>query len=735
MAFNQIPNPKNASEGLAITTSSGEYVLTDVSKLLTAKDTADGAVTAPSAVGGDSYILNGDTTAVHSTWDGAGHKSHVTYDAESSAWTEVLPKNGFRVFLEDNDINCYYDGTAWMPDNGLYQRTFVDTSSYTVGDNDTIIGVDTSQAVTISLQEVSFKNKRRLVFKDETGNAGTNSITINAFAGDTIDGSASYTIDENYEAVTLYADTSNKWYVESVAKDSFSSANIYNSNGSLTANRTVTLADKNLIFSHTTGKIGVNQATPTDMLHVKWATSGSEGGVTIENEQGGANADSAAVLKLINDNNNTARVAYRGNATHTVDADWKDELLIDMTGGNGIRYHAGQATNGYHRWGVGAALTNANVVMNLNDDGLAIGNGVTLNTDTRLLLKGVSDTSSDYSLKATNNSGNAVLHARNDRRVGVNNSAPDAHFVAQDTSSSTLATCIVRFDHQNSTTPTGEAFAVRGTNLPGGADEYKFYVEKDGGMGSSSVVGPGTIADDNFSHVHKKFIFRRDKTGTKNTVFYGHDNDGGGAQYINTGIGIRETDSFYDTGTLLNLYQKSTGGHGTNLTLENQSISNGTANVRFGHKIDAGTWTNSGAGTAEQIGIYVDVEGGESLDCAALFLKGVVAIGSSFTTSGATQPDNTVRFHTKGDVRLDGTSLDNLFFADFSADGIGVGTNAPGASALLEFSSTTKAVRFMNMTTAQKNAIGTPTAGMVVYDTTLNKLCVYTTAWETITSV
>jgi len=38
------------------------------------------------------------------------------------------------------------------------------------------------------------------------------------------------------------------------------------------------------------------------------------------------------------------------------------------------------------------------------------------------------------------------------------------------------------------------------------------------------------------------------------------------------------------------------------------------------------------------------------------------------------------------------------------------------------------------MTTAQKTAIGSPVAGLIVYDTTLNKLCVYTTAWETITS-
>jgi hypothetical protein len=40
-----------------------------------------------------------------------------------------------------------------------------------------------------------------------------------------------------------------------------------------------------------------------------------------------------------------------------------------------------------------------------------------------------------------------------------------------------------------------------------------------------------------------------------------------------------------------------------------------------------------------------------------------------------------------------------------------------------------------NVTTSEKNAL-TPSAGWVVFDTTLDKLCVYNgAAWETITSV
>jgi hypothetical protein len=57
-------------------------------------------------------------------------------------------------------------------------------------------------------------------------------------------------------------------------------------------------------------------------------------------------------------------------------------------------------------------------------------------------------------------------------------------------------------------------------------------------------------------------------------------------------------------------------------------------------------------------------------------------------------------------------------------------------SAQLEIVSTTKGFLPPRMTTTQKNAISTPASGLVVYDSTLNKLAVYTgSAWETVTSI
>ena len=79
--------------------------------------------------------------------------------------------------------------------------------------------------------------------------------------------------------------------------------------------------------------------------------------------------------------------------------------------------------------------------------------------------------------------------------------------------------------------------------------------------------------------------------------------------------------------------------------------------------------------------------------------------------------DNALRIYN-------GTNWQNIL-APNSSGNVGIGTATPNASALLDVSSTTKGFLPPRMTNAQMVAIATPAAGLVVYDTTNNKLSVY----------
>jgi hypothetical protein len=121
----------------------------------------------------------------------------------------------------------------------------------------------------------------------------------------------------------------------------------------------------------------------------------------------------------------------------------------------------------------------------------------------------------------------------------------------------------------------------------------------------------------------------------------------------------------------------------------------------------------------------------------AVTLAGVLNVasgGTNASTASIVSFNNITGYSATGAT---GTTSANLVFSAspvFSGS-VGIGAT-PAASAVLDAQSTTQGVRFPNMTTTQKNAIGTPVAGLVIFDTTLAKLCVYSgTAWQTITSV
>jgi hypothetical protein len=62
--------------------------------------------------------------------------------------------------------------------------------------------------------------------------------------------------------------------------------------------------------------------------------------------------------------------------------------------------------------------------------------------------------------------------------------------------------------------------------------------------------------------------------------------------------------------------------------------------------------------------------------------------------------------------------------------GFGINTTSPAASAQLDVTSTTKGFLPPRMTTAQRDAISSPAAGLTIYNTSTSKLQTYTTTWN-----
>ena len=90
------------------------------------------------------------------------------------------------------------------------------TSSVEV--NDYVLRCVQMSAMTITLPPKNDSKGRVLIIKDALGNANTNNITLDADGSETIDGSATYVINHNKEAITLICDGINGWMIISNVK-------------------------------------------------------------------------------------------------------------------------------------------------------------------------------------------------------------------------------------------------------------------------------------------------------------------------------------------------------------------------------------------------------------------------------------------------------------------------------------------------------------------------------------
>lgn len=93
-------------------------------------------------------------------------------------------------------------------------------------------------------------------------------------------------------------------------------------------------------------------------------------------------------------------------------------------------------------------------------------------------------------------------------------------------------------------------------------------------------------------------------------------------------------------------------------------------------------------------------------------------------------PNGDISFRTETSKTTGSTASVSTRMLIDSSGNVGIGTTSPDINAILQLNSATQGFLPPRMTTTQKNAISTPPSGLVLYDTTTNKLCVYNgTSW------
>jgi len=143
---------------------------------------------------------------------------------------------------------------------------------------------------------------------------------------------------------------------------------------------------------------------------------------------------------------------------------------------------------------------------------------------------------------------------------------------------------------------------------------------------------------------------------------------------------------------------------------------NGTARVQNNATTTFEVRQNSGSGSDARIGF---VSGTGSFNHASI--RGGFGVTSNF---------GRITFSTAYTSSL----VDRMVLDEYGS--LAIGTSLANSTSILDLTSTTKGFLPPRMTTTQKNAIASPAVGLMVFDTTLNKLCVRgAAAWETITSV
>ena len=125
--------------------------------------------------------------------------------------------SGSTNFGDDSGDLHIFTGSVCIVSGGLKQHYSSSTSTnYTLAAYDSIVGISSTSYVSLTLPSAATAGAGKiLIIKDESSStrSDANKIAVSASVGQTIDGSATYSLSGDSPALTIYSNGISKWFI------------------------------------------------------------------------------------------------------------------------------------------------------------------------------------------------------------------------------------------------------------------------------------------------------------------------------------------------------------------------------------------------------------------------------------------------------------------------------------------------------------------------------------------